>query len=142
MASSWCRKATSLVVFGLMGVTGTGIYDDYLVFKQCSTKAIAKARNDPRLMRMIGDYVDQGPWYEATMDTAHEGHSATCRFPVHGTHGSAKLCVRAVRYEERMSSQFYYVWPGQGQWEMLVLEALIPQPNKEDTIRIDLLQDP
>jgi hypothetical protein len=37
MASSWCRKATSLVVFGLMGVTGTGIYDDYLIFKQCST---------------------------------------------------------------------------------------------------------
>ena len=50
--------------------------------------------------------------------------------------------VDVVERAERMSSQFYYVWPGQGQWEMLVLEALIPQPNKEDTIRIDLLQDP
>jgi hypothetical protein len=50
-------------------------------------------------MMMIGEYVDQGPWYEATMDTAHEGHSATCTFPVHGTHGSAELRVRAVRYE-------------------------------------------
>lgn len=50
--------------------------------------------------------------------------------------------VDVVGRAERLSSQFYYVWPGQGQWEMLVLEALIPQPNKEDTIRIDLLQDP
>ena len=50
--------------------------------------------------------------------------------------------VDVVGRAERLSSRFYYVWPGQGQWEMLVLEALIPQPNKEDTIRIDLLQDP
>ncbi len=62
-------------------------------------KAIKKARDDRRLTMMIGENIDQGPWYEATMFKAHEGHSAMCSFPIHGTHGSAKLHVRAVRYE-------------------------------------------
>ena len=157
---SFCRKFTTVMLLGSMGVAGVSIYDDYLIFEQCSKwvttlcyttfsclwiwpiwvvvaiygvqnswtdrkelvsmnnnsglfrdsqckirgcclrrRAMEKATTDTRLKDILGEHIQQGPWYEATMGVDHEGHSASCSFPVTGSLGSANLHLRAVRYE-------------------------------------------
>jgi hypothetical protein len=54
---------------------------------------------DPEFRAVVGENVDQGHWYEASMTVDHEGHSAMCSFPVSGTLCSANIHLRAVRYE-------------------------------------------
>ncbi|KAG0572434.1 hypothetical protein KC19_VG094800 [Ceratodon purpureus] len=96
---SFCAKFTSAVVLGAMGISGVSIYDDYLIFQQVSKKALAKANVDSEFKAIVGENIDQGPWYEASMTVDHEGHSAACSFPVSGSLCSANIHLRAVRYE-------------------------------------------
>lgn len=64
----------------------------------CS-KAMEKACHDPRLMRKLGDNIQQGPWWESSLCIDHEGHSAACHIPITGSRGHARMHLRAVRYE-------------------------------------------
>ncbi|KAG0572435.1 hypothetical protein KC19_VG094800 [Ceratodon purpureus] len=140
---SFCAKFTSAVVLGAMGISGVSIYDDYLIFQQVSKKALAKANVDSEFKAIVGENIDQGPWYEASMTVDHEGHSAACSFPVSGSLCSANIHLRAVRYEETNSFASYFVLPGSGEWELVVLEALMHRPgsgDQQNPERIDLLK--
>lgn len=136
---SFCRKFTAAAVFGGIGIGGLTVYNDYLIFQQCSKSALAKANSDSSLKTILGENIEQGPWYEATMAVDHEGHSAMCHFPVSGSLASANIHLRAVRYEETKSFMSYFVLPGSGNWELLVLEALNHRPDQPNPQRIDLL---
>lgn len=63
------------------------------------SKALEKASQDPRLKEYIGEGIKLGQWhwYEASLAVAHKGMSASCSFPVYGSHGSANLHLKAVR---------------------------------------------
>lgn len=58
-----------------------------------------KACHDPRLMKKLGDNIQQGPWWESSLRIDHEGHSAAFHIPIIGTRGHARMHLRAVRYE-------------------------------------------
>jgi hypothetical protein len=93
------KKVTSGLLLGLMSLAGVSIYDDYLIYQQCSEKAMDQAVNNPQLLAVLGEHIEKGPWYEATMGLDHEGHSASCTFSVIGSLGTANLHLRAVKFE-------------------------------------------
>ena len=68
-----------------------------------SRKALAKANSDSQLKKIVGENIEQGQWYEASMTVDHEGHSAACSFPISGSLCSANIHLRAVRYEGRLA---------------------------------------
>jgi len=57
------------------------------------------AVNNPQLLAVLGEHIEQGPWYEATMGLDHEGHSASCTFSVIGSLGTANLHLQVVKFE-------------------------------------------
>jgi len=62
-------------------------------------KAMDQAANNPQLLAVLGEHIEKGPWYEATMGLDREGHSASCTFSVIGSLGTANLHLRAVKFE-------------------------------------------
>jgi len=57
------------------------------------------AVNNPQLLAVLGEHIEQGPWYEATMGLDHEGHSACCTFSMIGSLGTANLHLQVVKFE-------------------------------------------
>jgi hypothetical protein len=135
------KKVTSGLLLGLMSLAGVSIYDDYLIYQQCSKKAMDQAVNNPRLLAVLGEHIEKGPWYEATMGLDHEGHSASCTFSVIGSLGTANLHLRAVKFEEKRNWLSPYA-PGitGGRWEVLTLEALVPSVITHGRKRLNLMQ--
>ncbi|XP_024401972.1 uncharacterized protein [Physcomitrium patens] len=138
---SFRRKLTSLLVLGVTGVGALSIWDDYLIFHQCSKGALDIANSDSELKTILGENIAQGPLYAATMGLDREGNSAQCSFPVTGSLDSGNLHLRAVRYEEKYKWLTPY-FPGfsGGRWEVLVLEALVPTNNPPARQRLNLIQ--
>ncbi len=62
-------------------------------------KAMDHAVNNPQLLAVLGEHIEQGPWYEATMGLDHEGHSACCTFSMIGSLGTANLHLQVVKFE-------------------------------------------
>ncbi|KAH8955308.1 hypothetical protein BDL97_08G130200 [Sphagnum fallax] len=136
---SICTKVTSIGLLGVLVFGSTCLYDNFLIFQQCSRKALEKAAHDTQLKKILGENIEIGDWYESTIGVDHEGHSAYCNFPVKGSLNNANIHLRAVRFEDRRDS--YFEWPGSGRWELVVLEALVhpgPSESAQCPRRIDL----
>ena len=61
--------------------------------------ALETANSDSELKTILGEKIEQGPLYAATMGVDREGNSANCSFPVVGSLAKGNLHLRAVRYE-------------------------------------------
>lgn len=129
-----------MVVLGVTGIGALSIFDDYLVFQQCSQSALETANSDSELKTILGEKIEQGPLYAATLGVDREGNSANCSFPVAGSLAKGNLHLRAVRYEEKYKWLTPY-FPGLsgGRWEILVLEALVPTNQPPAHRRLSLL---
>jgi hypothetical protein len=55
--------------------------------------------NNPQLLAVLGEHIEQGSWYEATIGLDHEGHSASCTFSMIGSLGTANLHLQVVKFE-------------------------------------------
>lgn len=137
---SFRRKFTSVLVLGMTGVGAFSILDDYLIFQQCSQSALETANTDVELKTILGENIERGPLYAATMGVDREGNSANCSFPVTGSLAKGNLHLRAVRYEEKYKWLMPY-FPGSsgGRWEVLVLEALVPTDKPPAHNRLSLI---
>eukprot|EP00850_Spirogloea_muscicola_P011692 SM000073S21468 [mRNA] locus=s73:539972:540538:+ [translate_table: standard] len=100
---------------------------------------MAKVLGDDRLAEALGPPLQAGPWYNASIGVAHEGHSASCTFPVVGAHGNASVRVKAVRIGGGRSTLWYNT-VGPGRWDILVLVASVQESLKVPSRRINLLQ--
>ncbi|KAH9561056.1 hypothetical protein CY35_06G142300 [Sphagnum magellanicum] len=86
------------------------------------------AVNNPQLLAVLGEHIEQGPWYKATMGFDHEGHSASCTFSVIGSLGTANLHLQVVKFEEKRNwLSTYALGITGGRWEVLTLDALVPR---------------
>lgn len=135
------RKFTSVLVLAVTGVGAFSILDDYLIFQQCSQNALETANTDVELKTILGENIERGPLYAATMGVDREGNSANCSFPVTGSLANGNLHLRAVRNDEKHKWLTPY-FPGSsgGRWEVLVLEALVPTDNPPAHRRLSLIQ--
>lgn len=143
--SKLARRSGALALFVATGLVGYTVFDDMVIYDRCSSKAMETASQDARLKEVLGDEIQRGPWHwcEASLAVAHEGHSASCSFPVSGSHGTGSLHLKAVRLNGRRDTFLPRIMDG-GEWEVLMLEALIPSSGGDNAVptlqRINLMQ--
>lgn len=56
-----------------------------------------KASKNQGLKDALGDPIEKGPWYNATLAVAHKRHSMSCTFPVSGPRGNGILQLKAMK---------------------------------------------
>ncbi|KAL9686381.1 hypothetical protein QQ045_023839 [Rhodiola kirilowii] len=133
------RKAVALGLLAVTGGVAASALNDLVIFYRCSSKAIEKASKDQRLVEAIGEPIERGPWYNASLAVVHQKRSASCTFPVSGSRGSGIFQLKAVRNDDDDSSWLSYL--GLGDWDVLMLEALLHAPGndeKNQTFRISI----
>lgn len=64
--------------------------------KTFCSKALEKASKNQAIIDAIGEPIEKGPWYSASLAVAHKRHSVSCTFPVSGPQGSGIFQLKAV----------------------------------------------
>ncbi|EPS64821.1 hypothetical protein M569_09957, partial [Genlisea aurea] len=135
---SWSRKLVSGAVLILTGGIALSAIDDLIIFYGCSSKAMEKASKNQQLIEAIGEPIERGPWYNASLAVAHKRHSVSCSFPVSGPLGTGMFHLKAVRNGD--DAWLSILRPRD--WEILIMEALLHVPGNESkaqTFRISVM---
>ncbi|KAK6239010.1 hypothetical protein QUC31_004479 [Theobroma cacao] len=138
-SKSFVRKAVSFVLITVTGGVALSALDDLAIYHGCSSKAMEKASKNQAIIDAIGEPIEKGPWYNASLAVAHKRHSVSCTFPVSGPQGTGVLQLKAVRNGD--DNWYSYILPRD--WEILIMEALLHVPGNEEkqqTLRISLLE--
>ncbi|KAJ7558362.1 hypothetical protein O6H91_04G035900 [Diphasiastrum complanatum] len=136
-AMRYGRPLGAVLLLGATGVAAASALKNILIYHGCSSKAMERAAKDPRMKKLLGESIEKGFWYEASLGLSHEGRSASCSFPIYGNQGHANLHLRAVKYEETGNKLANLNIFSQGNWEVLVLEALVPSSSSESANKLD-----
>ncbi|XP_051119805.1 uncharacterized protein LOC127243699 [Andrographis paniculata] len=140
-SNPWARKLVSGALICLVGGVALSALDDLAIYHSCSKKALEKASKNQAIVEAIGEPIERGPWYNASLAVAHKRHSVACTFPVSGPQGSGIFQLKAVRNGE--DTLFSILRPRD--WEILIMEALVHVPGNEQpeqTFRISVSDSP
>nr|CAB3452903.1 unnamed protein product [Digitaria exilis] len=89
-------RVVSIGAISLAGGLVLSAVNDLAIFNGCTTKAIEKAADNPKIVETIGVPILRGPWYEASLSVGHRRRSVSCTFPVSGPHGSGSFQIEAT----------------------------------------------
>ncbi|KAJ0966582.1 hypothetical protein J5N97_023499 [Dioscorea zingiberensis] len=131
------RKAVPIVLISLTGGVALSAVNDLAIFHGCSSKAIEKASQDPKVVEILGEPIVRGPWYDASLAVGHRRHSVSCTFPVTGPLGSGTIQLKAIRQGE----DTWFSFLRHHDWDILLLEALLHRPSSDDkdqTLRVSI----
>ncbi|ESQ50410.1 hypothetical protein EUTSA_v10002102mg [Eutrema salsugineum] len=134
---SFGRKAVSFVLITVTGGVALSALDDLSIYRGCSSKAMEKVMNSKAMIEAIGEPIEKGPWYNASLAVSQQRHSVSCSFPVIGPQGSGILHLKAVRNGE--DSLFGFLQ--QREWDILIMDALVHVPSNDgpqQTLRINV----
>ncbi|CAA7013979.1 unnamed protein product [Microthlaspi erraticum] len=134
---SFGRKAVSFVLITVTGGVALSALDDLSIYRGCSRKAMEKVMNNKAMIEAIGEPIEKGPWYNASLAVSQQRHSVSCSFPVIGPQGTGILHLKAVRYGE--DSLFGFLQ--ERDWDILIMDALVHVPSNEgpqQTLRINV----
>ncbi|KAG2713731.1 hypothetical protein I3760_04G189100 [Carya illinoinensis] len=137
-SKSLARKAVSFVLFTGTGGVALSALDDLAIYRSCSSKALEKASKNQAVIDAIGEPIERGPWYSASLAMAHKRHSVSCTFPVSGPQGSGIFQLKAV-HNGADDSWLSSLQPRD--WDILIMDALLHIPGNDDkhqTLRISL----
>ncbi|XP_020887254.1 uncharacterized protein LOC9322343 isoform X2 [Arabidopsis lyrata subsp. lyrata] len=133
---SFGRKAVSFVLITVTGGVALSALDDLSIYRGCSSKAMEKVMNSKAMIEAIGEPIEKGPWYNASLAVSHQRHSVSCSFPVIGPQGTGILHLKAVRNGDSM-----FGFLQQRDWDILIMDALVHVPSNEgpqQTLRINV----
>ncbi|CAN7047444.1 hypothetical protein IGI04_025486 [Brassica rapa subsp. trilocularis] len=134
---SFGRKAVSFVLITVTGGVALSALDDLSIYRGCSSKAMEKVMRNKAMIQAIGEPIEKGPWYNASLAVSQQRHSVSCSFPVVGPQGTGILHLKAVRNGE--DSLFGFLQ--QRDWDILIMDALVHVPSNDgpqQTLRIDI----
>ncbi|XP_010467832.1 PREDICTED: uncharacterized protein LOC104747826 isoform X1 [Camelina sativa] len=134
---SFGRKAVSFVLITVTGGVALSALDDLSIYRGCSSKAMEKVINSKAMIEAIGEPIEKGPWYSASLAVSHQRHSVSCSFPVIGPQGTGILHLKAVRDGEDSLLGFLK----QRDWDILMMDALVHVPSNDgpqQTLRINI----
>ncbi|KAF8090312.1 hypothetical protein N665_0479s0016 [Sinapis alba] len=134
---SFGRKAVSFVLITVTGGVALSALDDLSIYRGCSSKAMEKVMRNKAMIEAIGEPIEKGPWYNASLAVSQQRHSVSCSFPVVGPQGTGILHLKAVRHGE--DSLFGFLQ--QRDWDILIMDALVHVPSNDgpqQTLRIDI----
>ncbi|XP_010415840.1 PREDICTED: uncharacterized protein LOC104701788 isoform X2 [Camelina sativa] len=101
-----------------------------------SCKAMEKVINSKAMIEAIGEPIEKGPWYSASLAVSHQRHSVSCSFPVIGPQGTGILHLKAVRNGDSLLG-----FLKQRDWDILMMDALVHVPSNDgpqQTLRINI----
>lgn len=117
--------------------------------------------NSKAMIEAIGEPIEKGPWYNASLAVSHQRHSVSCSFPVIGPQGTGILHLKAVRNGGKLlkgtsltstciclflfthwilfSLCFWFLgtedslfgFLQQKDWEILIMDALVHVPSND-----------
>ncbi|CAH8361184.1 unnamed protein product [Eruca vesicaria subsp. sativa] len=134
---SFGRKAMSFVLITVTGGVALSALDDLSIYRGCSSKAMEKVMRNKAMTEAIGEPIEKGPWYNASLAVSQQRRTVSCSFPVVGPQGTGILHLKAVRNGE--DSLFGFLQ--QRDWDILIMDALVHVPSNEgpqQTLRIDI----
>ncbi|CAH2051158.1 unnamed protein product [Thlaspi arvense] len=134
---SFGHKAVSFVLITVTGGVALSALDDLSIYRGCSSKAMEKVMNSKAMIEAIGEPIEKGPWYNASLAVSQQRHSVSCSFPVIGPQGTGVLHLKAVRNGE--DSLFGFLQ--QRDWDILIMDALVHVPSNDgpqQTLRINV----
>ncbi|KAL6601495.1 hypothetical protein ACP70R_044715 [Stipagrostis hirtigluma subsp. patula] len=136
---SLARRVVSIGAISLAGGLVLSAVNDLAIFHGCTTKAIEKATDNPKVVEAIGVPILRGPWYESSLDVGHRRRSVSCTFPVSGPQGSGHFQIKAIRNGEDGLLSFLR----HHDWEILTMEAHLHVPSDDDDkqntlVKVDL----
>nr|CAB3456600.1 unnamed protein product [Digitaria exilis] len=120
-------RVVSIGVISLAGGLVLSGVNDLAIFNGCTTKAIEKAADNPKVVETIGVPILRGPWYEASLSVGHQRRSVSCTFPVSGPHGSGSFQIEATRNGEDGLLSFLR----HHDWEIITMEAHLHVPSDD-----------
>ncbi|KAJ0254150.1 Cytochrome oxidase complex assembly protein [Hirschfeldia incana] len=138
---SFGRKAVSFVLITVTGGVALSALDDLSIYRGCSSKAMEKVMRNKAMTEAIGEPIEKGPWYNASLAVSQQRHSVSCSFPVVGPQGTGILHLKAVRNGE--DSLFGFLQ--QRDWDILIMDALVHVPSNDgpqQTLRIAISDYP
>ncbi|CAL5075428.1 unnamed protein product [Urochloa decumbens] len=121
-------RVVSIGAISLAGGLVLSAVNDLAIFNGCTTKAIEKAADNPKVVEAIGVPIVRGPWYEASLDVGHRRRSVSCTFPVSGPHGSGSFQIEATRNGEDGLLSFLR----HHDWEIINMEAHLQVPSDDE----------
>ena len=71
------------------------------------SKAMEKVMRNKAMIEAIGEPIEKGPWYNASLAVSQQRHSVSCSFPVVGPQGTGILHLKAVRNGGKYSQNAY-----------------------------------
>ncbi|KAF3590627.1 hypothetical protein DY000_02020125 [Brassica cretica] len=161
---SFGRKAVSFVLITVTGGVALSALDDLSIYRRCSSKAMEKVMRNKAMIEAIGEPIEKGPWYNASLAVSQQRHSVSCSFPVVGPQGTGILHLKAVRNGGKYSQNAYvddddshylllfllgffgtedslFGFLQQREWDILIMDALVHVPSNDgpqQTLRIDI----
>ncbi|KAF5186812.1 Cytochrome oxidase complex assembly protein [Thalictrum thalictroides] len=138
-SKSFGRKMVQLLLLSLTGGVTLSALDDLSIYQGCSRKAMEKATQNKAIVDALGEPVEKGPWYNASLAVAHKRRSVSCTFPVSGPQGTGVFQLKAVRNGD--DAWIPFLRPRD--WDILIMDANLHVPANEEsnqTFRINLLE--
>ncbi|KAJ3679968.1 hypothetical protein LUZ60_016246 [Juncus effusus] len=137
--ASFGRRAAQLLLLGLTaGVAVSGL-NDLLLYYRCTTEAIEKARENERIVELIGEPIKRGPWYNASIAVNQKRNSVSCTFPVSGPDGTGIFKLKAFQSKDDTWMSVL----GKSELEILIMDAIINtcKEGNNETIKISLSEN-
>ncbi|KAL6838473.1 hypothetical protein ACP4OV_031718 [Aristida adscensionis] len=126
--TSLAPRLVSIGAISLAGGLLLSAVNDLAIFHGCTTKAIEKASDNPKVVEAVGVPIVRGPWYDASLVVGHRRRSVSCTFPVSGPQGSGFFQIKAIRNGEDGLLSFLR----HHDWEILSMEAQLHVPSDDD----------
>ncbi|MCL7035553.1 hypothetical protein MKW94_005224 [Papaver nudicaule] len=140
-SKTFLRKVVPFLLFSLTGGVALSAVNDLAIYGGCSSKALEKASQCQAVLEALGEPIERGPWYNASLAVAHNRSSVSCTFPVTGSRGTGIFQLKAVRPGDDALLPVLFPFLRRQNWEILMMEALIHIPSNEEknqTLRINL----
>ncbi|KAK3275034.1 hypothetical protein CYMTET_16815 [Cymbomonas tetramitiformis] len=136
------RRGFQLGVAGVTLATLASAVDDLVLYYSCEREAMAVVEKHPRLLEELGDHLTPRTWWNASVSTSNGGNTVNAYFVVDGSKASSDIYVKAVRFSgsEMLPNLVYNIF-GEGRWQVLYLDAMLPDKisGSRLPIRVDLL---
>ncbi|KAI3995772.1 hypothetical protein MKX01_007251 [Papaver californicum] len=131
-SKSFSRRVVPFLLFSLTGGVALSAVNDLAIYGGCTSKALEKASQSEAVLEALGEPIERGPWYNASLAVAHNRSSVSCTFPVSGSRGTGIFQLKAVRPGDDALLPVLLPFLRRQNWEILMMEALVHIPSNEE----------
>mmetsp|Transcript_40028 Transcript_40028/g.55628 ORF Transcript_40028/g.55628 Transcript_40028/m.55628 type:complete len:196 (-) Transcript_40028:135-722(-) len=119
------RKVGGAVLFGATALLTASATDELLLYYLCEKQVMGVVAAHPQMCEVLGTPMTPRNWWNASVKMSSDGLSVQVYLVVDGKVSSSDVYLRAVRLENNTPTLIYNLF-GKAQWEILFLDAMLP----------------